>query len=100
MNGIMINDHASGKYCGCPPIVSQTQALPFEITCSCPQRGQVTNPENSDALFSVRLSVSIPVSILRPVTGHIVISVPKEASSGASPPTISQNKIGPESIST
>jgi len=92
-------NHAPGKYSGCPPIVSQTQALSFEITCSRPQTGQVTDPEKSNALFSVLLSVSIPVSILRPVTGHIVISVPKEASCRASPPVVSQNKIRPESIS-
>jgi hypothetical protein len=55
---------------GTDPSSSMTFAVSFDHSCSPPQCGQPIRPTNDGSLANEDFSISIPVSIIRPVTLH------------------------------
>jgi hypothetical protein len=61
------------SYCaggGTDPSLSMSFAVSFDHSCSPPQCGQPIRPTNDGSLANEDFSISIPVSIIRPVTLH------------------------------
>jgi hypothetical protein len=58
---------------GTDPSSSMILAVSFDHSCSPPQCGQSIRPTKDGSLANEDFSISIPVSIIRPVTLHGVI---------------------------